>query len=137
MSHALTRICVQGTTEQKRGLSNPSLCVSAQVVLAGTGAELQSDWRFEGGVEQWVVGCACGTKDDDGERMVACDVCHEWHHTRCNGIPDCNAVPNTFVCRRCQLHRQANGGSHSRSHAKGASKSRGGGSHAAKSPKVP
>jgi hypothetical protein len=41
-----------------------------QVVVSGSGAELTSDWRFEGGLEQWVVGCACGTRDDDGERMV-------------------------------------------------------------------
>ncbi|KAL0409061.1 UNVERIFIED_CONTAM: PHD finger protein MALE STERILITY 1 [Sesamum radiatum] len=30
------------------------------------------------------VDCICGAKDDDdGERMVSCDVCQVWQHTRC------------------------------------------------------
>jgi hypothetical protein len=31
-----------------------------------------------GGTEDWVVACRCGTLDDDGERMVACDACGSW-----------------------------------------------------------
>ena len=30
-------------------------------------------FRHAGGVEDWVVACVCGTRDDDGERMMLCD----------------------------------------------------------------
>lgn len=40
------------------------------VEVRGRGADLTSEFRFEGGFEQWVVQCRCGTVDDDGERMV-------------------------------------------------------------------
>lgn len=30
-----------------------------------------------------MVLCTCGVKDDDGERMIACDICQTWMHTRC------------------------------------------------------
>ena len=40
----------------------------------------------ERGTETWIVDCVCGTKDDDGERMLACDNCSIWQHTRCVGI---------------------------------------------------
>lgn len=58
-------------------------------------------FRMERGVEKWTVDCCCGAKDDDGERMLACDVCGVWHHTRCAGILDSASVPARFVCRRC------------------------------------
>jgi hypothetical protein len=54
-----------------------------------------------GGVEDWIVNCRCGTRDDDGERMVDCDVCQEWSHTRCAGYPDNAPLPDTFVCPKC------------------------------------
>ena len=54
-----------------------------------------------GGFEDWVVSCSCGTKVDDGERMVACDVCGVWLHTRCQGIPDADSIPDEFVCSQC------------------------------------
>ncbi|KAL6192415.1 hypothetical protein ACLB2K_033505 [Fragaria x ananassa] len=28
-----------------------------------------------------IVDCPCGAKDDDGERMVCCDICEVWQHT--------------------------------------------------------
>ncbi|PIN20021.1 PHD Zn-finger protein [Handroanthus impetiginosus] len=59
-------------------------------------------FRMERGIERWVVDCLCGAKDDDGERMLACDVCSIWQHTRCFGIPDCDAVPAKFFCHRCR-----------------------------------
>lgn len=54
-----------------------------------------------GGFEDWVVSCSCGTHVDDGERMVACDVCEIWMHTRCQGMPDAEPIPNEFVCYQC------------------------------------
>ncbi|XP_054776532.1 PHD finger protein MALE STERILITY 1 [Prosopis cineraria] len=49
-----------------------------------------------------VVDCSCGTKEDDGERMVCCDICENWQHTRCVRIPNDEQVPSIFLCRRCE-----------------------------------
>ncbi|XP_010499890.1 PREDICTED: PHD finger protein At1g33420-like [Camelina sativa] len=60
-----------------------------------------SRYRMERGVDNWKVDCKCGTKDDDGERMLACDVCGVWHHTRCAGIKNADELPSKFHCFRC------------------------------------
>lgn len=63
-------------------------------------------YRMERGVEKWTVKCSCGAKDDDGERMLSCDSCHVWQHTRCAGISDFDQVPKRYVCASCKLlHR--------------------------------
>uniref|UniRef100_A0A2P2MM47 Uncharacterized protein MANES_13G153700 n=1 Tax=Rhizophora mucronata TaxID=61149 RepID=A0A2P2MM47_RHIMU len=59
-------------------------------------------FKMERGIERWTVHCSCGAKDDDGERMLACDSCGVWQHTRCSGIPDCDSVPARFICHRCR-----------------------------------
>ncbi|XP_050233763.1 PHD finger protein At1g33420-like [Mercurialis annua] len=64
-------------------------------------------YRMERGIERWTVDCSCGAKDDDGERMLACDVCGVWQHTRCSGIPDSDSVPAKFICHRCRISSQA------------------------------
>lgn len=56
----------------------------------------------EQGSEAMVVNCICGTKDDDGERMVSCDLCRVWQHTRCVHVPDHHAVPEIFLCSGCE-----------------------------------
>lgn len=61
-----------------------------------------SKFQMERGIERWTVDCSCGAKDDDGERMLACDVCGVWRHTRCSNIHDAYPVLATFVCPRCQ-----------------------------------
>ncbi|KAI4347432.1 hypothetical protein L6164_008246 [Bauhinia variegata] len=61
-----------------------------------------SKFRMERGLERWTVDCSCGAKDDDGERMLACDICGVWRHTRCSDIHDAEPVPARFVCPRCQ-----------------------------------
>ncbi|GLT26666.1 hypothetical protein SLA2020_017150 [Shorea laevis] len=66
------------------------------------GKNVNSKFRMERGIERWIVDCSCGAKDDDGERMLACDVCGVWRHTRCSGIHDWDAVPARFVCHRCR-----------------------------------
>lgn len=58
-------------------------------------------FRMERGLENWIVDCRCGAKDDDGERMMACDTCAVWHHTRCAGVSDYEAAPVKFVCKKC------------------------------------
>ncbi|CAN4112923.1 unnamed protein product [Withania somnifera] len=66
------------------------------------GKNALSRYRMERGMERWTVDCYCGAKDDDGERMLACDVCGVWQHTRCAGIPDLDAVPARFICLGCR-----------------------------------
>lgn len=48
------------------------------------------------------IHCACGAKEDDGERMVSCDICEVLQHTRCVGIPDNEEIPHIFLCNRCE-----------------------------------
>ncbi|KAM7515886.1 hypothetical protein LguiA_005469 [Lonicera macranthoides] len=67
----------------------------------GQGVGLGTKLKYEGGAENWTVRCKCGARDDDGERMMACDVCETWQHTRCSGIDDTEAVPPIFVCTAC------------------------------------
>lgn len=76
----------------------------SHVRIAGSGIHTCHDWRYEGGIESWIVDCLCGTKDDDGERMIACDVCEVWQHTRCGGISDMDAIPQRFLCHRCSVN---------------------------------
>ena len=71
------------------------------VTLSGCGDDLASEWRSQRGLETWVVSCRCGAGDDDGERMVACDGCGIWMHTRCGGIDDADPPPSHFICERC------------------------------------
>lgn len=54
-----------------------------------------------GGFEDWVVSCTCGTTVDDGERMVECEMCGVWLHTRCQGNPDAECIPDDFTCSNC------------------------------------
>ncbi|KAG6415387.1 hypothetical protein SASPL_122798 [Salvia splendens] len=73
------------------------------VVRAGSKVELVCR-QGEGEVypEGPVVNCVCGARDDDGERMVSCDLCRAWQHTSCVRIPDHHAVPDIFLCTGCE-----------------------------------
>ncbi|XP_048422241.1 PHD finger protein MALE MEIOCYTE DEATH 1 [Pyrus x bretschneideri] len=73
----------------------------AEVGVRGSGIDLDTPLRYEGGSDTWMVRCECGARDDDGERMVACDICEVWQHTRCCGIEDADTVPPLFVCSAC------------------------------------
>ena len=73
----------------------------AHAEALGEGADLESEFRYQGGLDQWVVKCHCGTNDDDGERMIACDLCEIWMHTRCVGIDDEATTPKKFTCHEC------------------------------------
>ncbi|CAL4935590.1 unnamed protein product [Urochloa decumbens] len=67
----------------------------------GRGADMETGLRCQGGADAWDVQCVCGAQDDDGERMVACDACNVWHHTRCVGVADGAPVPPLFLCISC------------------------------------
>ncbi|XVF10605.1 hypothetical protein REPUB_Repub07fG0196900 [Reevesia pubescens] len=49
-----------------------------------------------------IVDCPCGTKEDDGERLVACDICEVWQHTRCVRVPNNQEIPHVFLCKQCE-----------------------------------
>ncbi|XP_010424952.1 PREDICTED: PHD finger protein At2g01810-like [Camelina sativa] len=72
-----------------------------EFLVKGFGLDTGTELRYEGGFDDWTVACECGARDDDGERMVACDVCKVWQHTLCNSIEDDEAVPSVFLCNRC------------------------------------
>ena len=91
---------VDDTTQVKLLLGSTTESVRVRGICAGKNG--LSRFRMERGVERWTVDCSCGAKDDDGERMLACDICGVWRHTRCSGIDDSDAVPAKFVCHRCR-----------------------------------
>ena len=72
----------------------------AELWVRGFGLDMDTDLRYEGGPDNWTVRCKCGAEDDDGERMVSCDICEIWQHTRCCGIEDSQAVPQ-FIWETC------------------------------------
>lgn len=77
----------------------------SRVVVVGTVAEMSAAAEvYEGGEEMnRVVDCVCGAKEQDGERMVCCDICEVWQHVRCvhlDGKEDINTP--IFICGRCE-----------------------------------
>ncbi|KAL4420457.1 hypothetical protein ABPG75_010113 [Micractinium tetrahymenae] len=73
------------------------------VVVDGHGLDWAIRWRHAGGLEDWEVRCRCGVHDDDGERMIMCDTCNIWQHTRCYHIADDQPVPeHQFTCDTCR-----------------------------------
>lgn len=83
--------------------SNSKKAAGLAVEVHGDGADLESEFRYQGGLDQWVVRCVCGTCDDDGERMIACDACGVWMHTRCVGISDAQGTPRRWTCVECEV----------------------------------
>ncbi|KAL2545738.1 PHD finger protein MALE STERILITY 1 [Forsythia ovata] len=64
--------------------------------------EIVNGGIYEGVMSNFVVDCGCGTKYDDGERMICCDICEVWQHTRCVQIPNGDEIPNIFLCKTCE-----------------------------------
>ena len=50
------------------------------------------------------VRCSCRATDDDGERMMSCEECGTWAHTRCVGLADDQDVESLdgFRCQECK-----------------------------------
>ncbi|KAL5102137.1 hypothetical protein RYX36_006464 [Vicia faba] len=72
-----------------------------KLCIRGISIDLCTPLKYQGGSDNWKVRCECGAHDDDGERMVSCDICEVWQHTRCCGIDDTETVPPLFVCTVC------------------------------------
>ncbi|RAL48064.1 hypothetical protein DM860_017855 [Cuscuta australis] len=76
----------------------------AHVWVRGRGLDLETEMRYQdgGSTTNSTVECICGTREDDGERMVECEGCQVWQHTRCCcGIDDGEDAPAVFLCRDC------------------------------------
>ncbi|GAB2223307.1 hypothetical protein Droror1_Dr00017447 [Drosera rotundifolia] len=75
-----------------------------ELVFEGVIDAMESQGTREpmGLIDEKYVDCGCGAKTDDGERMVACDICEAWQHTRCAKIPDHEDIPRIFLCNRCE-----------------------------------
>ncbi|RMZ52729.1 hypothetical protein APUTEX25_000848 [Auxenochlorella protothecoides] len=69
--------------------------------MGGKGLDRNPAWWRQGGHEDWVVACSCGTRDDDGERMLSCDACGRWHHWRCAGLAEADPDPAAWQCPSC------------------------------------
>ncbi|XP_061357149.1 PHD finger protein MALE MEIOCYTE DEATH 1-like [Gastrolobium bilobum] len=72
-----------------------------ELSVRGIAIDLCTPLKYQRGAGNWKVRCECGACDDDGERMVACDICEVWQHTRCCGIHDSETVPPLFMCSSC------------------------------------
>ncbi|CAM8938897.1 unnamed protein product [Rhodiola kirilowii] len=62
----------------------------------------EKEGKWSDGCGERFVECQCGTRSDDGERMVSCDICEVWQHTRCARIPNSEEVPSIFLCTKCE-----------------------------------
>ncbi|KAL3370071.1 hypothetical protein AABB24_007220 [Solanum stoloniferum] len=79
----------------------------SKIVLGGVIMSNNDDININGGIFEGIknniiVDCLCGTKDEDGERMICCDICEVWQHTRCVNIPNHEAIPDIFLCNKCE-----------------------------------
>ncbi|KAK9118157.1 hypothetical protein Scep_016250 [Stephania cephalantha] len=77
---------------------------SSELVLAGRTADVETDIEgmYERSKDSGVIDCSCGTKEDDGERMIACDICDVQQHHRCAMVSSNEDVPHIFLCSRCE-----------------------------------
>ncbi|URE23085.1 PHD-finger [Musa troglodytarum] len=75
----------------------------SSIVVEGRMKEDDGEEIYEGGNGgNKIVDCPCGGKEEDGERVICCDICEVWQHTRCVRIPDEDDVPPVFLCGRCE-----------------------------------
>ncbi|KAH0990860.1 hypothetical protein GBA52_002343 [Prunus armeniaca] len=76
-----------------------------KIVVEGSNKDMRGlvkQEMYECGRREHVVDCPCGAKEDDGERMVGCDICEVRQHTLCVRIPNNEQVPHIFLCNRCE-----------------------------------
>ncbi|XP_073010909.1 PHD finger protein PERSISTENT TAPETAL CELL 1 [Typha latifolia] len=89
--------------ESKDSVSVRSLVeLGTGIVVEGKLDEKDGQEICEGGSNALVVECLCGAREEDGERMVCCDICEVWQHTRCARIANDDDVPRVFLCGRCE-----------------------------------
>lgn len=78
-----------------------SISSKNSVVIEGTIEQTDVNGIFEG-VNDIVVKCICGAREEDGERLICCDICEVSQHTRCVGVSDTDEIPHVFLCNQCE-----------------------------------
>lgn len=76
-----------------------SVEMGQKIVFLGRNEDDQAMMIYECGR---IVDCPCGAKEDDGERLISCDICEVWQHTRCVRIPNNEEIPHVFLCKQCE-----------------------------------
>ena len=77
--------------------------VGGKVVLEGWHGDIwinMIEQICESDMNNGIMDCTCGTIEDDGERMVSCDICEIWQHTRCVWIPNDEEIPQIFFMQK-------------------------------------
>ncbi|XP_078179634.1 RING/FYVE/PHD zinc finger superfamily protein [Carex rostrata] len=78
-----------------------SISSKDSIVTEGSIEHTDVNGIYEGG-NDIVVNCMCGARDEDGERLICCDICEVWQHSRCVGVSDTDQIPQVFLCNRCE-----------------------------------
>ena len=94
-------LSVNNETEMVFGLIE----VGGKVVLEGWQGDIginMIEQICESDPNNGIMDCTCGTIEDDGERMVSCDICEIWQHSRCVRIPNDEEIPHIFLCKKCE-----------------------------------
>ncbi|KAI3865397.1 hypothetical protein MKX03_021628 [Papaver bracteatum] len=88
-------------TDLVYGLVEPT---GTSIVVSGKIAdrEFNIEEIFEDKNQNMIIDCHCGAKEDDGERMIACDICEVWQHMRCVQLTNTENVPDIYLCNRCE-----------------------------------
>ncbi|KAJ0987298.1 hypothetical protein J5N97_005654 [Dioscorea zingiberensis] len=81
------------------GVMEPGSRIVIQGRIGENGEEMEV---YESGNEERMIDCSCGAKEEDGERMISCDICEVFQHTRCMGIADAEDAPRVFLCSQCE-----------------------------------
>ncbi|OMO58645.1 Zinc finger, PHD-type [Corchorus olitorius] len=85
-------------------LVSGSVELGQKMVFLGSNENNNELMNYESGLinSGIIVDCPCGAKEDDGERLVSCDICEVWQHTRCVKIPNNEEIPHVFLCKQCE-----------------------------------
>ncbi|KAF9623464.1 hypothetical protein IFM89_003048 [Coptis chinensis] len=76
----------------------------SSLVFTGRIEDKEADAKeiYETKNDSLVVDCLCGAKEDDGEKLITCDICEVRQHNRCTRIDNTEDVPHIFLCSRCE-----------------------------------
>lgn len=72
------------------------------IAVVGSNRIINEEEVIYEGYSGRVVDCPCGAKENDGERMISCDVCEVWQHSRCLDFPNGEEIPSVFLCICCE-----------------------------------
>ena len=103
-----------------------------KVEVHGEGADLQSEFRYQGGLDQWTVRCVW----HDGRRRRAHDRVRRRvrgsMHTRCVGIVDSAGTPRRWTCLECEAEAAAEAAKAAKAAKASGARARKHGDHASK-----